>query len=121
MRGRGSGTPSFGLLLLLALDFAELDRADEELGDVDDLEGLFALAGGLLGVAGVAEHDGAVGAGGGAGVGVEREPLLYSICFYPLSLPLFQPFAGAPCPAAEPAVPATLHLLGLGAGDGLAQ
>jgi hypothetical protein len=34
----------------LLLTFAELDGADEELGDVDDLDVLPGLAGGLLGV-----------------------------------------------------------------------
>ena len=41
--------------------FAELDRADQELGDVDHLEALLRLAGGFLGVDRVAEHDHAVG------------------------------------------------------------
>src|SRR5579859_7616259 len=53
-----------GLLNFLA----QLDRADEQLGDVDDLEGFLGLAGGLLGVDRVAEHDHAVGAAGGDGV-----------------------------------------------------
>jgi hypothetical protein len=44
---------------------AEIDGSDEELGHVDDLEALLGLAGCLLGVHRVAEHDHAVGAGRG--------------------------------------------------------
>ncbi len=98
---------------------AQLDRADEELGDVDDLKGLLGLAGGLLGVDGVAEHDHAVGAAGGDGVGVKGEGLVDPVLVDPGAGALFQPHAGAAGAAAEALALAAVHFLGGDAGDGL--
>jgi acetyl-CoA C-acetyltransferase len=88
-------------------------RADQELGDVDDFEGLLGLAGGFLGVHGVAEHDHAVGAGGGDGAGVQRQGLVDALFVDPLAGALLEPHAGAADAAAEAAVLAPVHLLGL--------
>src|SRR6202007_981786 len=79
--------------------------------------GGFGLPGGFLGVDGVAEHDHAVGAGGGDGVGVKREGLLDALLVDALARPLFEPHAGAAGAAAETLALAAVHLLGLGAGD----
>src|SRR3984885_3718691 len=108
-----SGTSSLCRVL------AEFDGADQELGDVDDLEGLLGLAGGFLGVDGVAEHDHAVGAGGGDGVGVQGEGLVDALGVDPLAGALFEPHAGAAGAAAEALALAPVHLLGPGAGDGV--
>src|SRR6516225_12199842 len=51
-------------------------RTGEELGHVDDFEGVLGVAGALLRGDGVAEHDQAVRAGGGDGVRVGREGFL---------------------------------------------
>src|SRR6185437_11448315 len=96
---------------------AELDGADEELGDVDDLDVLPGLAVGLLGVDGVAEHDVAVGAGGGDDVGAGAEGLGGAGVVDPGAGPLLEPHAGAAGPAAEAAVAAALHLLRARAGQ----
>src|SRR6202044_889555 len=112
-----SGEP-LGLGLFPAF-LAQSDRADEELGDVDDLEAVFGFAGGFLGVDGVAEHDHAVGAGGGDGVGVEGEGLLDPVVVDAGAGALFEPHAGAAGAAAESVALAAVHLLGPGAGDGV--
>src|ERR1700759_693016 len=114
---RKRSTGSFGLFPLLILSFSELNRADEELGDIHNLEGGLALAGGFLCVDAVAELDHAVGAGGGDGVGVKRESLLDALLVDALPRPLFEPHAGAAGAAAETLALAAVHLLGLGAGD----
>src|SRR5580692_9985510 len=61
-RPGGSGRPDgsrLGLGLFCAF-LAEPDGPDEKLRDVDDLEALLRLTGGLLRVDGVAQHDHAV-------------------------------------------------------------
>jgi hypothetical protein len=102
----GSGAPGGG----------GADRPDEQLGDVDDFEAVFGFAGGFLGVDGVAEHDHAVGAGGGDGVGVQGQRLVDAVGVDALADAFFQPHAGPAGAAAEAAVLAAVHLLRLGAG-----
>src|SRR5260370_37509161 len=77
------------------------DRPGEQLRDVDDFEGVLGLAGGLLGADGVAEHDQAVGAGGGDGVRGQGQGLLDPLDVDPLADALFHPHPG-PAGAAAP-------------------
>ena len=79
-----------------------LDGAGQELGDVDDFEGGLGLAVGLLGVDGVAEHDQAVGAGGGDGVGVGPEGLVDPLGVDPLADPFLHPHPGPAAPQQNP-------------------
>src|ERR1700722_4009713 len=113
-----TGPGASGLGLFLAL-LAQPDRADEQMGDVDDLEGPLRLARRLLGVDGVAEHDHAVRAGGGDGVGVEGEGLFDPVVVDAAAGALLEPHAGAAGAAAESVALAAVHFLGLGAGDGV--
>ena len=94
-----------------------LHGADQDLGDVHDFEGVFGFAGGFLGGDGVAQHDQAVGAAGGDGVRVGAERFVDPLGVDALADPLFHPHPGAARAAAEAAVLAPVHLLGLHAGD----
>src|SRR5580704_12678040 len=95
------------------------DRAGQELGDVDDLEGFLGFAGGLFGADRVAEHDQAVRARGGDGVRVQGQGFLDPLGVDPLADALFHPHPGAARAAAEAALLAAVHLFCLYAGDGL--
>src|SRR5580658_1653610 len=97
----------------------EGDGTDQQLRDVDYFEAVLGFAGSLLGRDRIAEHDQAVRAGGGDGVRVQLEGLVDPLGVDPLADPLFHPHPGAARAAAEPAVLAPVHLLGLHARHGL--
>src|SRR5690348_11157388 len=88
-------------------------RPGQHLGHVDDLQGLLGLTRALLGADRVAEHDHAVRAAGGDRVRVGAERLVDPLGVDPLPDPLFHPHPGAARAAAEPAVLAPVHFLGL--------
>src|SRR4029077_10542599 len=71
------------------------DRTGEELGDVDDFERVRGVAWALFRGDGVAEHDQAVPAGSGDGVGVQGEGFLDPLGVDPLADSLFHPHPGA--------------------------
>ena len=90
-----------------------LDRADEQLRHVDDLQRLLRLARALLRGHRVAEHDQAVRAARRDGVRIGAERLVDPLGVDPLADPLLHPHPRAAGAAAEAALLAAVHLLRL--------
>src|SRR5699024_2812290 len=90
-----------------------LDRTQQQLGNVHDLERVRGLTGGLLLVDRITQHDLAERARGGDGVGVGGQRLVHPFGIDALTDPLFHPHASTTGTAAETTFLVAVHLLGL--------